>query len=61
VAGSPYFYRLLDDEKYALYGKGWNARDDGGSAANANAILGLSTGDDWVWEAAPRWQRAAAR
>ena len=61
VAGSPYFYHIADNGTYVLYGKGWNARDDGGSAANANAILGPSTADDWVWDAAPRWSQAATR
>ncbi len=61
VAGGRYYYRPKDPSAYLLYGKGWNARDDGGSSANANVLLGPSTADDWVWEAAPRWPRAAAR
>ncbi len=59
VAGGRYFYRLGDPGRYLLYGKGWNARDDGGSSGNANGILGPSTADDWVWEAGPRWPQAA--
>jgi hypothetical protein len=62
VAGSRYFYRPSESaDTYTLYGKGWNARDDGGSSAHANAILGPSTADDWVWQTPPQWPQAAVR
>jgi hypothetical protein len=49
IGGGRYFYRVTGPETYTLYGRGWNARDDGGSAAHANLVLGPSTADDWVW------------
>ncbi len=52
VGGGRYFYRAEGDT-YTIYGKGWNARDDGGSSAHANVLLGPSTADDWVWTAPP--------
>jgi hypothetical protein len=53
VGGGRFLYRVGDGSGYTLYGKGWNAKDDGGSAANANPLLGPSTADDWVWNVAP--------
>lgn len=50
IGGSAYSYHPADDGSYALYGRGWNARDDGGSSANANPFLGPSTADDWTWQ-----------
>jgi len=49
VGGGRYFYRATGPTTYTLYGRGWNARDDGGSGAHANLLLGPSTADDWVW------------
>lgn len=49
VGGAPYAYQPMAGDRYVLYGRGWNARDDGGSADNANPLLGPATADDWVW------------
>jgi hypothetical protein len=49
VGGGRYIYRPAESGSYVLYGKGWNARDDGGRGDNGNALLGPSTADDWVW------------
>lgn len=60
IGGSRYFYQVTGPDSYTLYGCGWNARDDGGSVANANPILGPSTADDWVWQSAPSWRQQAS-
>jgi hypothetical protein len=51
IGGSRYFYRIAEAGDYALYGKGWNARDDGGRVGPINPLLGPSSADDWVWNA----------
>jgi hypothetical protein len=53
MGGGPYIYRPSPDGHFILYGRGWNAVDDGGSNAHINALLGPSSADDWVWDAAP--------
>ncbi|MGH8047764.1 MAG: hypothetical protein ACREKL_10995 [Chthoniobacterales bacterium] len=60
VGGSPYFYRATNGGSFMLYGRGWNARDDGGSSANANVLIGPSSADDWVWQPGPHPQRQAS-
>jgi hypothetical protein len=60
VTGSSYFYRSDNGDDYILYGKGWNARDDGGSSANVNVLLGPSSADDWVWQTSRRWKEQAS-
>ncbi|MDD5199206.1 MAG: hypothetical protein PHC88_05330 [Terrimicrobiaceae bacterium] len=52
IGGGSYFYRATGPDDYTLYGRGWNARDDGGSSANTSPLLGPATADDWVWTAA---------
>lgn len=51
IGGSRYFYRPTGSGDYALYGKGWNARDDGGRAGQINPLLGPPSAEDWVWAA----------
>jgi hypothetical protein len=51
IGGSRYFYRVGEPAGYALYGKGWNARDDGGHVGAVNPLLGPPSADDWVWNA----------
>jgi hypothetical protein len=59
VGGSAYAYRPVDGGHYVLYGRGWNARDDGGSGGNVNSYLGPSSADDWVWQPAASAPRQA--
>jgi type II secretory pathway pseudopilin PulG len=51
VGGGRYVYANKPAGIYSLYGKGWNARDDGGSEAGGSVLLGPSTENDWVWAA----------
>lgn len=60
IGGGPYIYRPTGDGHFILYGRGWNARDDGGSSAHINALLGPSSADDWVWDAQSGLVSAAA-
>ncbi|HEY8902717.1 MAG TPA: hypothetical protein VIM48_03355 [Chthoniobacterales bacterium] len=51
IGGDQYIYRPSGGGHFILYGRGWNARDDGGSSAHVNALLGPASADDWVWNA----------
>lgn len=50
VGGGRYTYHPTGPRSYVLYGRGWNGRDDGGSAGGANPLLGPPSAKDWVWE-----------
>jgi hypothetical protein len=50
VGGGKYAYRPTGARSYVLYGRGWNGRDDGGTAGGSNPLLGPPSAKDWVWE-----------
>lgn len=50
VGGGKYAYRPAGPRSYVLYGRGWNGRDDGGTTAGVNPLLGPPSAKDWVWE-----------
>jgi hypothetical protein len=60
IGSGPYIYRPASDGHFILYGRGWDGRDDGGSTAHINALLGPSSADDWVWDAGSGLGNAAA-
>jgi hypothetical protein len=51
IGGGRYIYHPEETGGYALYGKGWNARDDGGRVGAINPLLGPPSAEDWVWAA----------
>jgi hypothetical protein len=53
--GQPLRYRLLPDGGFALYGVGWNEKDDGGTVVmRADGSEPDPEQGDWVWPAYPK-------
>lgn len=48
MTGQPVRYRRESDGDYRLYSLGWDAKDDGGSAASRDIMNGSYA--DWVWQ-----------